>query len=64
MAFCSKGRVEMGQRRIAKYSNRGSFCNCGESEEHQLRFEEKGKKQNDQKSASKSEKEDSYCSLT
>jgi hypothetical protein len=54
----------MGQRRIAKYSNRGSISNCGESEEHQLRFEEKGKKQNDQKSASKSEKEDSYCSLT
>jgi len=53
----------MGQRRIVKYSNGGSICNCGESNEHQLQFEEKGKKENDQKSALKSEKEDSYCLL-
>jgi hypothetical protein len=49
----------MGQRRIVKYFNGGSICNCGESDEYQLRFEERVKKQNDQKYASKSEKEDS-----
>jgi hypothetical protein len=53
----------MGQRRTVKVFNGGSICNRGESDEHQVRLEEKGKKQNGQKSASKNKKEGSYCLL-
>ena len=53
----------MGQRRIVKYFNGGNICNCEESDEHQPQFEEKWEKENDHKSVSKSEKEDSYCLL-